>query len=248
MWNPASETATLKLSRPLNPGPGSYRKLPSASIVTAPLRGLSITSKISRSPSGSSAFKVPVMGPKLCPEVCTGLTVGAWLKKVRRISSAMPSNRDPNGPNSVETISPVAAALPVAVLATARARAGDTALAAGGSGTAAVGAGPASVSAADVVTGGTAAVRACAGAKTNPSDCAVSPARSRCAARGARAVRAACGWVDRRLLSSVASGRLVSCAAPGTTVACAASTAAAVICDSRLPGAPPARVAPALAA
>ena len=202
-------------------------------------------SKISGSPSGSTAFKVPVMAPDICPVVCTGLTVGAWLKKVRLISSAMPSNRDLIGPNSVEKISPAAAALTVGRLATARARAGSIALAAEASGTAAVDAVPASVSAAAGATGCTAALRGCAEPKAN--DCAVSPARSRCAARDARAARAACGWVDGRLLSSIASGRLVDRTAMGSAISRGAMAAAAGTCNSRLPAAPPARLAPALA-
>ncbi|BBZ77880.1 hypothetical protein MANY_32170 [Mycolicibacterium anyangense] len=35
------------------------------------------------------------MTPPVWPEVCTGATVGAWLKKVRRTSRPMPSNSEP---------------------------------------------------------------------------------------------------------------------------------------------------------
>src|SRR5690349_12278548 len=38
-----------------------------------------------RSPSGSYPPTVPVTGPSSTPVICTGSTVGAWLKKVRRM-------------------------------------------------------------------------------------------------------------------------------------------------------------------
>jgi hypothetical protein len=40
------------------------------------------------------------MRPWLCPVICTGLIDGAWLKKVRRTSSAIPSTKPWNGDSS----------------------------------------------------------------------------------------------------------------------------------------------------
>ena len=65
------------------------------------------------SPSGSTAPIVPVIGPSSWPVSCTGLTVGAWLKNVRRISRPIPSTKLWIGPNSA-VIGSVAAAVAAA--------------------------------------------------------------------------------------------------------------------------------------
>lgn len=57
------------------------------------------------SPSGSTALSRPVIGPTVCPVVCTGATIGARLNKARCTNKPAPSVNDLNQPATFETSS-----------------------------------------------------------------------------------------------------------------------------------------------
>jgi len=78
--------------------------------MTVPSRGFWRTANIMSSSSGSIAPKVPVISPPCWPVVCDGLSVGAWLKNVRRIVSHAPCRKsviglDGNFDNTLVTAS-----------------------------------------------------------------------------------------------------------------------------------------------